>query len=134
MAPSRKRRDSCLEESSVADLERGMASGELTSLDVCRHYLDRIRKLDRAGPKLGSVIECNPDALAIAKERDRERRAGKTRGPLHGVPVLLKDNIDTHDLMQTTAGSLALEGAAAPRDAFLARRLRAAGAVILGKT
>ena len=122
------------EELTMGELQDAMESGELTSVGICRRYLDRIEKLDRTGPRLGSVIEVNPDALAIARALDRERREGKTRGPLHGIPVLLKDNIDTHDRMRTTAGSIALEDTIAPRDAFVAKRLRSAGAVILGKT
>ena len=97
-------------------------------------YLARIDAVDRAGPLLNSVIETNPDALAIADARDAERRAGTVRGPLHGIPVLIKDNIDSADQMQTTAGSFALVGAKAPRDAYLVSRLREAGALILGKT
>jgi amidase len=111
-----------------------MANGSEGSRSLCERYLDRIQRLDRDGPCLRSVIELNPDALKIADERDTERRGGRLRGPLHGVPILVKDNIDTADSMQTTAGSLALEGSAAPRDAFVVRRLRSAGAVILGKT
>ena len=116
---------------SIAGCAQGMASGSYGSLELCRHYLERIERYDG---RLGSVIEINPDAQSIARELDRERRAGRLRGPLHGVPVLLKDNIDTGDRMQTTAGSLALEGSPAQRDASLVRRLRRAGAVILGKT
>jgi amidase len=97
-------------------------------------YLERIERLDRRGPALRSVIETNPDALAIADALDRERKSGRVRGPLHGVPVLVKDNIDTADRMETTAGSLALIGARPARDAFVVERLRAAGAVIIGKT
>src|SRR5262249_13677273 len=107
---------------------------ELRAADLVDRYLARIEALDRRGPALRSVIEVNPDARAIAERLDEERRAGKRRGPLHGVPLLLKDNIDTADRMQTTAGSPALEGAPAPRDAGVAARLREAGAVILGKT
>jgi amidase len=111
-----------------------MASGDLTSGRICAAYLERIEAVDRAGPTLRSVIETNPEALAIAERLDAERKAGRVRGPLHGIPVLIKDNIATHDRMSTTAGSLALDGVIAPRDAFLVERLRAAGAVILGKT
>lgn len=118
----------------IREQQRASATGALTARSIAEHYLERIEALDQHGPLVRSVIECNPDALEIADARDRERRAGKTRGPLHGVSILLKDNIDTHDRMQTTAGSLALEGAIAPRDAFIVKRLRAAGAVILGKT
>ncbi len=118
----------------MADLERRMASGELTSRAVVQQYLDRIAALDDAGPAIHAVIEVNPDALSIADKLDAERAAGKLRGPLHGIPVVLKDNIDTGDRMHTTAGSLALAGAPAPKDATVAAKLRAAGAVILAKT
>jgi amidase len=110
-----------------------MEAGRLTSRALTAAYLDRIGALDRSGPALRSVIETNPDALAIAEALDRERREKGPRGPLHGIPVLLKDNIDTHDRMTTTAGSLALRGSIPARDAFVARRLREAGAVLLGK-
>jgi amidase len=122
------------DEMTLAELQRAMASGQLTALALAKKYLARIDELDRGGPALHSVIERNPDALSIARALDRERKASGPRGPLHGMPVLLKDNIDTHDRMQTTAGSLALAGTIAPREAFLVQRLRAAGAVILGKT
>jgi amidase len=118
----------------VAELQSRMTKGTLTSRALTAAYLARIAAVDRAGPTLGSVIELNPDALTIAAQRDAERRAGKVRGPLHGIPVLIKDNIDTADRMQTTAGSLAMVGQPAPRDAFIVERLRAAGAVLLGKT
>jgi len=118
----------------IATLQHQMQAGQLTSRALTAAYLQRIAELDRAGPKLNAVIELNPDALAIADQLDAERQAGKVRGPLHGIPVLLKDNIDTADRMQTTAGSLALVGQKVPRDAAVAARLRAAGAVILGKT
>lgn len=121
-------------EATVAGLQAAMRRGETTSAALVRAYLARIAAYDRGGPRVNSVIELNPDALAIATERDAERRAGQLRGPLHGVPVLLKDNIATFDRMQTTAGSLALVGARPPRDAFIVTRLRAAGAVILGKS
>ncbi len=123
-----------LEEATLADLEQGFRSGRFTSRAVTEWYLARIDSLDKHGPRVNAVIELNPEALAIAETLDRERRAGKTRGPLHGVPVLVKDNIETADRMSTTAGSLALAGSIAARDAFVAGRLRAAGAVILGKT
>ncbi|HXG45123.1 MAG TPA: amidase [Gemmatimonadales bacterium] len=123
-----------LEEVTVAELRDGLRSGRWTSHDLVTAYLERVAALDREGPALHHVLETNPDALAIARELDRERRAGRERGPLHGIPVLLKDNIDTADRMATTAGSLALEGSRAPRDAFLVERLRAAGAIILAKT
>src|SRR5207344_106346 len=97
-------------------------------------YFDRIAAIDKAGPAINAIIELNPEALAIADQLDAERKSGKSRGPLHGIPVLLKDNIDTADRMHTTAGSLALADSIAPRDSTVATRLRAAGAVILGKT
>src|SRR5512147_381048 len=123
-----------MEELTILELQSKMTSGELTARRIAESYLERIAQIDRQGPAINSVIELNPDSLAIADARDEERRVGKTRGPLHGIPILIKDNIDTHDRMQTTAGSLALEGSLAPRDAFIVKRLRAAGAVILGKT
>jgi amidase len=119
-----------LEEATVEQLARGDASATA----LARAYLDRIERIDRAGPTLRSVIELNPDALAIAEERDRERAAGRVRGAMHGIPVLVKDNICTGDRMSTTAGCLGLEGVRASRDAPLVARLREAGAVILGKT
>ena len=123
------------EEATIVELQSGMASGRFTARALARKYLDRIEAFDRSGPALRSVLEMNPDALAIADALDRERREKGARGPLHGIPVLLKDNIDTADRMHTTAGSLALVDAPAPaRDASVAERLRAAGAVILGKT
>ncbi len=122
-----------LEEATIAELGRQMAAGERTSGEITRLYLDRIEALDRQGPALRSVIETNPDALEIAGQLDRERAAGSVRGPLHGIPILLKDNIATADRTTTTAGSLALEGLIPPRDAFVASQLRHAGAVLLGK-
>lgn len=121
-------------ELSVVALQSRMAAGTLTSRALTAAYLARIDAIDRAGPLLNSVIETNPDALAMADARDAERRAGTVRGPLHGIPVLIKDNIDSADQMQTTAGSLALVGRPALRDAFIVQRLREAGAVLLGKT
>ena len=121
-------------EADAATLQAAMRSGKTTSLALVRAYLPRIRAIDKSGPRINSVIELNPDAIRIARELDRERKAGKVRGPLHGIPVLIKDNIATLDAMQTTAGSLALMGAKAPRDALVVTRLREAGAVILGKT
>jgi amidase len=122
-----------LDEVTVGDLQRRMAAGELTARRVTEACLGRIAALDRQGPELRSVIETNPDALAIADTLDEERRAKGPRGPLHGIPVLVKDNVDTADRMTTTAGSLVLEGSTPPRDAHVAARLREAGAVILGK-
>jgi amidase len=110
-----------------------MQAGRLTSEAITEHYLQRIIDLDRKGPALHSIIETNPDAMSLAQELDRERKLKGPRGPLHGIPVILKDNIDTADRMTTTAGSLALEGSIAPRDAGLAARLRAGGAVLLAK-
>jgi len=121
-------------EKSIAQLQDAMASGRVTSREITRQYLARIKSIDKAGPKLNSVIEVNPDALKIAAELDRERKEKGPRGPLHGIPVLIKDNLATHDAMQTTAGSLALVGAKPPREAFVVAKLREAGAVILGKT
>ena len=121
------------EEATIDALAARMASGETSAVALANAYLDRIARLDRAGPTLRAVIELNPDAMAIAEERDRERKAGRVRGPLHGIPILVKDNIATGDRMSTTAGSLGLDGVRAPHDAPLVARLREAGAVILGK-
>ena len=124
-----------LEEATVADLQAGMQSGRYTAQALTERYLARIQELDRKGSlPLLSVIELNPEALAIAAALDKERKEKGPRGPMHGIPVLIKDNIATADRMQTTAGSLALVGAVPSRDAFIVERLRAAGAVILGKT
>ena len=123
-----------VEELTLADMARGMAEGRFSARMLAERYLARIESLDRAGPALRSVIEINPDALAIADLLDRERQERGPRGPLHGAPILLKDNIDTADRMRTSAGSLALAGSVAPRDGFMVERLRGAGAVILGKT
>lgn len=127
-------RPQLLEEGSVAALQQAMAAQRLSAVEITQAYLRRIERLDRNGPCLKSVIELNPDALASAAALDRERGVRGARGPLHGLPILLKDNIATHDHLTTTAGSLALAGSVAPRDAFLVERLRAAGAVLLGKT
>ncbi len=123
-----------LDEATVSSLQEAMVAGRYTSQRLVELYTERINAIDRGGPALRSVIQINPDALSIAERLDDERRAGRVRGPLHGIPVLLKDNIDTADRMMTTAGSLALEGSIAARDSFVAARLREAGAVILGKT
>ncbi len=120
-------------ERSIRELQAAMQSGELTARRLCEAYLQRIAALDRQGPELRAVIEVNPDALAIAEALDEERVERGARGPLHGIPVLLKDNLDTADRMTTTAGSLALEGWIPPEDSHVARRLREAGAVLLGK-
>jgi amidase len=125
-------------EATVAQLEAQMAAGKLTSEQLTRAYIKRIEQLDQPGPETGlgvnAIIELNPDAIAIARQMDDLRRKGKVLGPLQGIPVLLKANIDTGDKMQTTAGSLGLQGTPAPRDSTVAANLRAGGAVILGKT
>jgi len=123
-----------LEEMTIAGLQEMMSSRKATSESIVSLYLKRIDKIDRSDPGLNSVIETNPDALAIARELDRERKKKGPRGPLHGIPILIKDNIDTADRMETTAGSLALLGSKPAEDAFVVERLREAGAVILGKT
>jgi amidase len=123
-----------LEEATVVELQRGMQSGKYSARSLAEKYLERIEELDKRGPALNSVIEINPDAIQIADALDNERKAKGSRGTLHGIPVLIKDNIDTADRMTTTAGSLALEGSHPSRDAFIVGRLREAGAVILGKT
>ena len=121
-----------LEETTIADLQKAMASRQMTAHGIAQGYLDRIKAID---PKLNAMIELNPDALTIADAMDRERKSGKLRSPLHGIPIVIKDNIDTADKMKTTAGSLALLDAPTPKqDAFLVKQLRQAGAVILGKT
>lgn len=123
-----------LEETTIADLQTAMTAGRMTARSITQAYLNRIEELDRKGPALGHVIETNPDALSIADSLDAERKAGRVRGPLHGIPILIKDNIDTADRMTTTAGSLALAGSIPLQDAFVAAKLRAAGAILLGKT
>jgi len=122
-----------LEEITIAQLQDDMKSGKRTARGITQAYLGRIAAMNAQGPTLRAVLETNPDALDLADQLDAERKQGRVRGPLHGVPVIVKDNIDTHDRMQTTAGSLALEGNIAERDAFVVERLRAAGAVILAK-
>ena len=122
-----------LNEATIAQLQSLMAAGKLTSVALVDYYLDRIQRLDKHGPTVNSIIETNPEALAIARAMDKERRAGKMRSVLHGIPILLKDNIDTADKMQTAAGSLALVGQPAPMDATVAANLRAGGAILLGK-
>ena len=121
-------------ELSIAEVAAQMKHGELTSHALVQQYLDRIAKIDKSGPAINSVIELNPDALAIADAMDAERKHGKVRGPLHGVPVLIKDNINTHDKMHTSAGSLALANSIPSKDSAVAEQLRKAGAVIIGKT
>jgi amidase len=123
-----------LEETTVAELQAGMRAGRWGAKELAEKYLDRVGEIDRRGPALRSVIETNPDAVAVADSLDRERKANRLRGPLHGIPVLIKDNIDTADRMLTTAGSLALVESRPMRDASIVERLRAAGCVILGKT
>jgi amidase len=123
-----------MEEATITELQKKMESGKLTARSIVEEYLDRIKRIDKEGPELNAIIELNPDALTIADSLDDERRTEGSRGPLHGIPILLKDNIDTADKMMTTAGSLALEGSTPSQDAFIVQRLRAAGAIILGKT
>jgi amidase len=123
-----------MEEVTIAELQNAMKSGKMSARSIAEKYLARIARLDKRGPALNAIIELNPDALSIAESLDKERKAKGARGPLHGIPVLIKDNIDTADRMNTTAGSLALLGAKPLRDSFVAQRLREAGAVILGKT
>jgi amidase len=123
-----------LDEVGIAELQDGMRSGKYTSRALVERYLERIESIDRNGPKLNSIIELNPDALAIADELDKERKEKGSRGPMHGIPVVIKDNLDTADKMATTAGSLALVGSKPPADSFAVQQLRRAGAVILGKT
>ena len=133
-APGTRPSSFALDETTVSELQHRMKKRELTSEDIVRLYLERIERFDRQGPALSSVLEINPDAIAIAKALDSEHRSKGPRSPLHGIPVLLKDNIDTADKMQTTAGSLALFDAPSPQDSWVAERLRAAGAIVLGKT
>ncbi|HWX19866.1 MAG TPA: amidase [Candidatus Binatia bacterium] len=123
-----------LEELTISELQHLLENSEYSAVDLTKKYLARIAALDRRGPALRAVIELNPDALALAAASDKERQAKGPRGPLHGIPILIKDNIDTHDRMTTTAGSLALEGSLPPRDSFVVTQLRAAGAVLVGKT
>ena len=123
-----------LNEITISELQDKMASGKYTSEQITKLYLDRIEAIDKKGIKLNAVIEINPEALAIAKAMDKERKEGKIRSSLHGIPILIKDNIDTADKMMTTAGSLALVGNIASKDAFIVNKLREAGAVLLGKT
>ena len=123
-----------LDEVTIADLQDGMTSGKYTSQAITEKYLTRIQEIDQQGPQLKSVIEVNRDALVIAEMLDKERKQNHIRGPLHGIPVLIKDNLDTADHMQTTAGSLALVGSRPAEDSFVAKKLRDAGAVLLGKT
>jgi amidase len=123
-----------LEELTIDELQKGLGEGRWTSDDLVAQYIDRISELDRSGPRLRHILEVNPGAAELAQALDQERKGGKVRGPLHGIPIVLKDNIDTGDRMSTSAGSLALQGSSAPRDAALASRLRDAGAILLAKT
>jgi len=123
-----------LDEITIADLQAGMASGKFSVRSITEKYLARIEEIDKKGPALNSIIEVNPDALAIADALDKERKEQHVRGPMHGIPVLIKDNVDTADRMQTTAGSLALLGSKPTKDSFVVQKLRDSGAVILGKT
>ena len=123
-----------LDETTIADLQAGMRSGRYTARSITELYLGRINEIDKQGPSVNAVIELNPDALAIADELDKERASGHVRSPMHGIPVLIKDNIGTSDKMTTTAGSLALEGSIPVRDSYVAQKLRESGAIILGKT
>jgi len=120
-------------EATIAQLQAAMANRQTSAVELTNFYLNRIQAIDERGPHLNSVIELNPDALAMAQAADASRRRGRVLGPLHGIPVLLKDNIDTGDKMQTSAGSFALVGQPAVRDSTVAAKLRAGGAVILGK-
>jgi amidase len=123
-----------LDEASIGEFQMRMEAGQDTARSIARKYLSRIEALDRRGPSIRSILEINPDAVSIAESLDAERKAGKVRGPLHGVPILVKDNIATSDRMSSAAGSLALDGFHSPKDSFMAKRLRDAGALILGKT
>lgn len=126
--------DFAFAETTIESLQQQMKSGNLTSVALTQAYLDRIAAINKAGPKINSVIGLNPDTLDIARQMDDERKAGKLRRPMHGIPVLIKDNIDMADNMQTTAVALALEGNVAKDDAFIVEKLCQAGAVLLGKT
>jgi amidase len=126
--------DFSLNEITIGQLQQKMQSGEYTSRSITEMYLKRINDLDKSGPAINAVIELNPDALSIADAMDKERKEGKLRGPMHGIPVLIKDNINTADKMMTTAGTLALAGNIAAKDAFIIQQLRNSGAVLLGKT
>ncbi|MCD6598510.1 MAG: hypothetical protein J7L04_12525, partial [Bacteroidales bacterium] len=125
--------DFFLEEIDISQLQEGYKNGDYTIKEVVSTYLDRIEEIDKNGPKLNSIIEINPDALQIAETLDKEWQEGKIRGPMHGIPIVLKDNIDTHDQMATTAGSRAMEGSYPLKDSWVAAQLRQAGAIILGK-
>ncbi|PSR09784.1 MAG: amidase, partial [Bacteroidetes bacterium] len=122
-----------LEETDITQIQKDYAAGTYTSVELVQAYLDRIATIDDSGPMLNAIIQVNPEALQIAAALDQERAAGNVRGPLHGIPVVLKDNIETHDQMATTAGSRALLNSHPLQDSYLAEKLRAAGAIILGK-
>ena len=133
-------KDSCnkvspfqLDEITISDIQQGYTDGTYTVKQIVQLYVDRIAEIDRNGPELNSIIIVNPDALQIADSLDRELASGKSRGPLHGIPIILKDNIDTYDKMPTTAGSLILKDSYPPQDSRVAQKLREAGAVILAK-
>jgi len=123
-----------LDEVTIEELQQKMKTGQTNSVAITKMYLKRIALIDKAGPKLNAVIEINKDALTIAALMDKERKEGKLRGPMHGIPVLVKDNINTGDTMMTTAGALAMLGNIAVKDAFIIEQLRVSGAVLLGKT
>jgi amidase len=123
-----------VEELTIQQLQKGYKDGKYTITEVVKVYLERINEIDKNGPRLNSIITINPDAIQIAEELDKELAAGKSRGPLHGVPVILKDNIDTHDKMPNTAGSIALRNSYPEKDSYIAKKLREAGAVIIAKS
>ncbi len=127
-------KDTELDEKTIDDLQQMMKNGEISSVQIVQKYLDRIHEIDYQGPELRSIIELNPEAISIAKKMDNERKSGSIRGPLHGIPIIIKDNIDTGDKMHTTAGSLALEEFKAEMDAFIVSQLRKSGAVLIGKS
>lgn len=131
---SRIKEDFPLEEQSIQDLQQMMEDGTYTAVEICNMYIERIKTIDQGPNGLNSVIELNPDALSIAAALDQERSEGKVRGPLHGIPIMIKDNINTGDNMETTAGSLALVGSEVEKDAFIITKLRESGAILLGKT
>ena len=122
-----------MKEYRITEIQALMEKGELSAKKLTEMYLTRIHEIDKQGPKLNAIIEINPDAIKIAESLDEERKNKKIRGPLHGIPVIIKDNINTADKMQTTAGSLAFKGHIASKDAFIVKRLRDAGAIIIGK-
>jgi len=123
-----------LNEVSISELQQKIKGNQYNAQELVKTYLERIDQIDKKGPAINSIIEVNPDAMDIARKLDEELKAGKSRGPLHGVPVVIKDNIDTADKMKTSAGSLALANSIAPKDSFVAQKLREAGAIIIAKT